>query len=683
MRRASLFFFALPLFAATPFTIEHVLSAPFSNDLTASPGRDAVAWVQYAQGARNVWVARAPGYQGAPWTKFTADDGQEIDDIAWKADGSALFFTRGGSPNGRGEFPNPTSDPGGARQEIWMATAAGDAKKIGDGHSPAVAPDGSLVAWINAGQVWSARPDDLKPAQLIHARGIAQNPAFSPDSRKLAFLSMRGDHGFAAVYDVSAKSVTFPDPSVDRDRSPSWSPDGAQLAFIREPASKYAFAFGPRRTEQPWSIRVIDIASGKRREIWRAQPGMGSVFWSFTAASQLLWANGGRVAFPWERDGWLHIYSVAAKGGEATLLTPGKFEVEHAAVSADGANVLYSSNQDDINRRHTWSVSAAGGTPRRLTRGKGIEGQIAALGGGRLAVLRSDAKVPVRPALLENSELRDLALNAIPANFPAAALQEPEEVTLSAADGIVIHGQLFHPPAGAAAKHAGLIFFHGGSRRQMMPGWHHMQYYNNSYGFNQYLASRGYVVLSVNYRSGIGYGEEFREALNYGATGASEYNDVMGAGLYMRNRPDVDGTRIGLWGGSYGGYLTALGLARASELFKVGVDWHGVHDWNLEIPTFAPGYDPVTRAAEARLAFESSPMSSMSTWRSPVLLIHGDDDRNVPFAESVQLAEALRKQGVHFEQLIFPDEVHDLLLHSSWVKSYAAAEEFLGRYLKP
>ena len=144
MRRASLFFFALPLFAATPFTIEHVLSAPFSNDLTASPGRDAVAWVQYAQGARNVWVARAPGYQGAPWTKYTADDGQEIDDIAWKADGSALFFTHGGSPNGRGEFPNPTSDPRGARQEIWMATSAGDAKKIGDGHSPAVAPDASL-----------------------------------------------------------------------------------------------------------------------------------------------------------------------------------------------------------------------------------------------------------------------------------------------------------------------------------------------------------------------------------------------------------------------------------------------------------------------------------------------------------------------------------------------------------
>ena len=117
----------------------------------------------------------------------------------------------------------------------------------------------------------------------------------------------------------------------------------------------------------------------------------------------------------------------------------------------------------------------------------------------------------------------------------------------------------------------------------MLLGWHYMDYYNNSYAMNQYLASLGYIVLSVNYRSGIGYGLDFREALNYGATGASEFNDVLGAGLYLRSRPDVDPKRIGLWGGSYGGYLTALGLARASNLFAVGVDFHGVHDWSAEL----------------------------------------------------------------------------------------------------
>ncbi len=253
---------------------------------------------------------------------------------------------------------------------------------------------------------------------------------------------------------------------------------------------------------------------------------------------------------------------------------------------------------------------------------------------------------------------------------------------ISAADGMPIHGQLFLPrDSRAGERRPAVIFFHGGSRRQMLLGWHYMYYYNNAYAMNQYLASQGFIVLSVNYRSGIGYGLNFREALNYGATGASEFNDVMGAGLYLRSRADVDPARIGLWGGSYGGYLTALGLARASDLFAAGVDFHGVHDWNVVIRNFTPSYDPEKQQAAARVAFESSPMAAVKDWRSPVLLIHGDDDRNVPFSETVTLVEALRKQGVEFEQLIFPDEVHDFLTHSRWLDAYHASADFLRRHL--
>ena len=198
---------------------------------------------------------------------------------------------------------------------------------------------------------------------------------------------------------------------------------------------------------------------------------------------------------------------------------------------------------------------------------------------------------------------------------------------------------------------------------------------------NQYLASQGFIVLSVNYRSGIGYGRDFREAENYGARGASEFNDVLGAGLYLRSRADVDPVRIGLWGGSYGGYLTALGLARASDLFAAGVDFHGVHNWNIVMRNFSPSYDPEKQQDAARIAFESSPMAAVKRWRSPVLLIHGDDDRNVPFSETVTLVEALRKQRVEFEQLIFPDEVHDFLTHERWLRAYHAAADFLKKKL--
>jgi dipeptidyl aminopeptidase/acylaminoacyl peptidase len=220
----------------------------------------------------------------------------------------------------------------------------------------------------------------------------------------------------------------------------------------------------------------------------------------------------------------------------------------------------------------------------------------------------------------------------------------------------------------------------------MLLGWHYMDYYNNAYGMNQYLASQGYVVLSINYRSGIGYGLNFREALNYGRSGASEYQDVEGAGRYLRTRADVDPAHIGLWGGSYGGYLTALGLARSSDLFAAGVDFHGVHDWSSRSINAAPGAAAAAAAstpsdADTNTAFQSSPMASVRTWRSPVLLIHGDDDRNVEFSQTVELVGALRRQGVYFEQLIIPDEIHGFLRHASWLRAYHAAVDFFQRKL--
>src|SRR3954465_4931823 len=165
-----------------------------------------------------------------------------------------------------------------------------------------------------------------------------------------------------------------------------------------------------------------------------------------------------------------------------------------------------------------------------------------------------------------------------------------------------------------------------------------------------------------------------REPPAQAASGASEFNDVLGAGLMPRSRPDVDPGRIGLWGGSYGGFLTALGLARASNLFAAGVGFPGVHNWNGGIRTFIPSYNP--KPDEERLAFESSPMAWLDGWKSPVLVIHGDDDPNASFSETVNLVEALRERNVHVEQLIFPDEIHGFLRHASWLAAYRAAADF-------
>jgi dipeptidyl aminopeptidase/acylaminoacyl peptidase len=260
---------------------------------------------------------------------------------------------------------------------------------------------------------------------------------------------------------------------------------------------------------------------------------------------------------------------------------------------------------------------------------------------------------------------------------------QPQAVMLTAIDGMQIPAQLFLPPSlKPGERRPATIFFHGGSRRQMLLGFNYGEYYHNAYALNQYLANRGFVVLSVNYRSGIGYGMAFREAERYGAGGASEFNDVVGAGLYLRGRPDVDPARVGLWGGSYGGYLTAMGLARAPELFAAGVDIHGVHDWNVGIRTFVPTYDTLRVPDFARLARASSPMAYLDRWKAPVLFIHGDDDRNVSFAETVTLIEQLRDRKVEIEQLVFPDEVHSFLRHASWLAAYRATGDFFQRHLQ-
>lgn len=666
-----------------PFTLEQVMSAPFPSELSAAPAGGRFAWVFNNKGARNLWVAAPPDYAARQITNYPDDDGQEINQIAWTPEGNRIVYVRGGDFEMGRKDPNPASFPQGVSQDIWVISAdGGEPQKIALGHSPSVSPRGDAVAYIEGAQIWTANLNGAaNPSQLVHALGNEGSLEWSPDGSKLAYVSRRGDHSLIGVYDLPTKTVRYLDPGVDHDGNPVWSPDGKELAFIRIPTSGLQLIFGPHREGQPWSIRIADVATGEGREVWKAAPGPGSVFRGVVAERQLFWGAGSRLVFPWEHDGWLHLYSVSTQGGEARLMTPGDFEVEDVSISPDHSEMLVNSNQDDIDRRHVWKVSLPGGPPIELTNGEGIEWTPKMASDGKtIAILRSNARRPARPAIIAvNGDMSDLAPQATPTDFPADQLVAPKQVILSASDGTKFHGQLFLPRnAEQGQRHPAVIFFHGGSQRQMLLGWHYMDYYNNAYAMNQYLASRGYIVLSVNYRSGIGYGLDFREAIHYGATGASEFNDELGAGLYLRGRPDVDPKRIGLWGGSYGGYLTAMGLSRASDLFAAGVDLHGVYDWNPVIQNFVSAYNPLEHPEAAKLAFESSPAASIKTWRSPVLLIQGDDDRNVPFNQTVDLAVALRSQGVPFKLLVLADEIHGFLMHRSWLKVYHAAADFIG-----
>ena len=677
--------------AQEPVSVSDVMSAPFPSQLTAAPEGGRVAWTVYEEGVRNVYVAGPPDYRGRRITDYREDDGQAIGAVGFTGSGERVVYVRGGSPNEAGLSPNPTHEPGGRDRALWSVAATGDGEpvRLAEGHSPAPSPAGSRVAFVRDGDLWMVPASGAGEARrVVREKGSVEGIRWSPSGDRVAFVTDRGEHAFVAVYDPADDDLRYLDPGLSEDRSPAWSPDGERVAFVRvHPSSDPPYATD--RRGPGWELRVADAETGEGRALWSAPEGRGSAFYPLAGGRQLFWSAGGRLVFPWERDGWRHLYAVPAGGGDPVKLTPGEGIVESATMTPDRQDLLYTSNIGDIDRRHVWRVPADGRTePRRVTPEDGIQWSPAVTtGGGALAFLASDARRPGHARIaVDGDDAREMAPQTLPDEFPAGRLVEPEPVTLSGADGKRVRGQLFMPPgAEPGDERPAVLFLHGGSRRQMLLGWHYMRYYHNSYAMNQYLAARGYVVLSLNYRSGIGYGLEFREARRWGARGASEFNDVLGAGLWLRNRPEVDGDRIGLYGGSYGGYLTALGLARASDLFAAGADFHGVHDWNIEFEFDRRDLPYAVDSLESvqQLAWRSSPMAWTDTWTSPVLFVHGDDDRTVPFRESVRLAERLRARGVPFEEFVVPGDVHDFLMHENWVEAYRRTADFFRRHLAP
>jgi dipeptidyl-peptidase-4 len=422
------------------------------------------------------------------------------------------------------------------------------------------------------------------------------------------------------------------------------------------------------------SLWIADITTGEAHEFWH--PGLDEKVLT-NIPSNLQWAGDSLIfQFQPQSDEWERYYSLNLSGGSATSvqLTTTDGLIENAtsvSLSKDGKTLYYCTNAGDIDRRHIWAVSTSGGTPKQVTSGDGIENVPVTLASGKqIAVLSADATRPLSVALwpVSGGGTHKVIYPKLGADFPMADEVVPTNVALKAEDGVEFHNQLFLPKdSKPGEKRPALIFVHGGPQRQMLLGWHYLNFYHVFYGVNQWLTTQGYIVLSVNYRSGIGYGRSFRQAPNTGGRGNSEYRDVLAAGKWLAARPDVDPNRVGIWGLSYGGLLTAEALARNSDIFKAGVDLAGVH---LEGNSLDSN----------DVSYTSSAISEIDHWKSPVLLVHGDDDRNVNFAQTVGLVQLLRARNVYYELIVYPDDVHETLLHSRWLYTFSRMDAFLRKF---
>jgi dipeptidyl aminopeptidase/acylaminoacyl peptidase len=419
------------------------------------------------------------------------------------------------------------------------------------------------------------------------------------------------------------------------------------------------------------TIQIADIATGKLNRVWRNKSNGIANLPAFRWMDKTIVYQSTQGNDEFER--YVAIKLDSSDAGPFTLTTTDGLIEDNTSVafSSDGKTMYYCTNAKDIEHRHIWAVPTSGGEPKQISTGEGVETSPAPLASGkRIAVLYFNYNQPASVGLVPaEGGAPKVIYPTLGKDFPQAAHVKPEIVMTKAADGLDIHNQLFLPAdLKPGEKRPAIIFVHGGPQRQMLPAYHYMQFYHWAYGVNEWLTSMGYIVMSINYRSGIGYGRAFRSAPGTGGRGNSEYQDVLAGAQYLQARADVDPKRVGIWGLSYGGLLTSQALARNSDIFVAGADLAGVHLQGSSL-------DPTS------LSYRSSTISQIDNWKSPVFLVQGDDDRNVNFAQMVGLVNLLRVRNVYYELEVIPDDVHESLIHKRWEGTFARMGDFLNRFV--
>ncbi len=669
-------------------SLKEILNFETITELTSSEKNNTLAWASTYKGKRNVYIAKSPNYAAMKVTSFSEKDEQEISSLTLSSNARYAVFVRGGDHGGY-LYKTPNNAQSITQVPsitIWSVELSNPNTLmcLTDGDYPTISPDGQTVAYLKDGEIRNVSINGGTSRLLVHSLGKCSDIQWSPDGQKIAFVSNRKGHSFVGIFRDSATAIQWISPSFFYDSSPRWSLDGKKLAFIRTINTRLDTDSILVRKPTIWQIHVSNISNNQTIKIYQSPNTLeGGTEPNTSGGFNLNWINDSQLCFLSYQDKWPHLYTISESGGKEKCLTPGNYMVEYPKISADKKTVYFSANMGkdllDIDRRHIYKVDLNGNITA-ITKGEGIEVYPQPLADNRIACITSNAVASSVPTIIQPNGTTKNLVEQPNTNIAKQAFIVPKQIMFTTPDGFTIHAQLFLPK-NTKGKIPAVVFAHGGPDRQMLLGWHYSSYYSNCYAVNQYLATHGFAVLSVNYRCGIGYGFDFDEPENVYSHGASEYMDIKTAGEWLQKQDYIDRSRIGIYGGSYGGYLTALALSKNSDIFAAGVDIHGVHGHAADEEDYKS-----SNAPDAKLALDierkSFAINYVSQWKSPVLLIHGDDDRNVDFQQSIGLSKALLKYNVPFESLIIPDDTHHWMNSSNQEKIDAATVDFLERILK-
>ena len=511
------------------------------------------------------------------------------------------------------------------------------------------------------------------------------------DRRLLAVLNLKtgksvwADGSFAPPVDDSEKAATPPGPApAPADANTSQTPKPGRRADreIRwsmpevSEDGRYAVA-GARSADNKdrWYV-AVDPESGKTRvldtlhdDAWirEAGAGLGSAGVSFLPDNRRIW-------FLSERDGWMHLYTldVSDPSAKTKQLTSGAWEITNADLADDEKTFYITSNEEHPGERHLYSVPVEGGSRTKLTSMTGANLAEVSPDDSTIAFVHSYSNTPPEVFVMPNAPratARQVTTTPT-AEWRAFNWIDPKVITFKARDGVDVYARLFTPEMLGARRdpaRPGVVFVHGAGYAQNAHKY--WASYFREYMFHNLLASRGYVVLDVDYRASSGYGRNWRTAI-YRHMGGKDLEDVVDGARYLAAKEQVNPRRIGVYGGSYGGFITLMAMFTTPDVFAAGAALRPVTDWAHYNHGYTSNILNIPQQ-DAEAYRRSSPIYFADGLKGALLICHGMVDTNVLFQDSVRLAQRLielRKEN--WELAPYPVENHGFERETSWADEY-------------